>query len=45
MELTYFEWFSFEWAKVCYKLNPTEENKKRLKEITKVIKEKKKCLR
>lgn len=45
MELTYFEWFSYEWAKACFKLNPNAENKKRLSEIKKVIREKQKCLK
>ena len=41
MKVTYFEWFSLEWSKACYKLNPTEENKKKLNDIVKKIKEKK----
>ena len=42
MELTYFELFSYEWAKACYMVNPSIENKKRLLEIKKVINGKKK---
>ena len=41
MEPTYFEIFSMEWAKACYKLNPSVENKNRLNEIKKIIKQKK----
>ena len=40
MELTSFEAFSLEWAKACYAVNPTVENKKRLAEIKKVVKQK-----
>ena len=28
-----------EWAKVCFKLNPTVENKKRLADVNKMLKE------
>ena len=35
MQVTYFDWFRFEWAKACCKLNPTDENKKRLHEVVK----------
>lgn len=42
MELTYFEIFSFEWAKACYKLNPYSKNLAQLNAIKKVIREKKK---
>lgn len=42
MEITFFEIFSLEWAQACYKLNPNAENKRRLAEIKKVIREKKK---
>ena len=44
MDITGFEIFSLEWAQACYKLNPNTENKKRLAEIKKVIREKRKCL-
>jgi hypothetical protein len=44
MQPTTFEIFSLDWAEACYKLNPTIENKKRLAEIKKVIREKQKCL-
>lgn len=40
MQLTYYEWFSYELANACYKLNPTEENEKRLREIKKTMKQK-----
>lgn len=40
MSLTSFEIFSLEWAQACFKLNPNMENKKRLAEIRKIIKEK-----
>lgn len=35
MKVTYFDWFRFEWAKACCKLNPTEENRKRLHDVVK----------
>ena len=44
MQPTTFEIFSLEWAKACFKLNPNAENKKRLAEINKAIREKQKCL-
>ncbi len=43
MEATYFDWFSLEWAKACYKMNPTDENRKRLCDVVKRLKEQKKC--
>ena len=42
MQLTAYEIFSLEWAEACYKLNPNSENKRRLSEIKKVIREKQK---
>ena len=43
MEQTYFEWFSYEWSKICCKLNPSKENKKRFEEIEIKVKGKRKC--
>ena len=43
MALTKNEVFMVEWAKVCFKLNPTVENKKRLNDANKMLKERLKC--
>ena len=32
-----YEAFSYEWAKACYLLNPTEKNKERLERSKKVL--------
>ena len=40
MALTTYDMFSLEWAKACFKLNPTNENKRRLSEVKKAIKNK-----
>lgn len=42
--LTSYEIFSLEWAKACCKLNPNVENKKRLADIQKIIREKQRCM-
>lgn len=40
MALTTYDMFSLEWAKACFKLNPTNKNKRRLSEVKKAIKNK-----
>ena len=43
MALTKNEVFMVEWAKFCFKLNPTVENKKRFADAKKMMRERLKC--
>ena len=42
-DATYYKKFSYEWNKACYKLNPTDEIRQRLKESERAINGKKRC--